>query len=268
MTVITIVSDYGWKDPYVAALKGNLLQEIVNPNIVDVSHEVSHFNLREAAYIINNSYAHFPKKTIHLFCIDEAPKKNVKMLALQFKGHFFVSADNGLFSLVLQENTDYKMVEVDEVLLEDTTTAREKFAKIAGHLGRGGQLNLLGRKAKNIMQLSLPKLSLSNSGQTIVGGVTYIDHFGNAVTNISETQFIEMARGKRFEIIIPLVRNPITKVFNGFGEINNQGSIFAVFNDNGWLEIAIYKPNSKTNNAAHSLLALNIDSRITINFKP
>jgi len=266
MTVVTIISDYGWKDPYAAALKGNLHKEIENPNIVDITHDVSPFDLREAAYIINNSYTHFPQQTIHLFCVDEELKGNAKMLVLSFDGHFFVGVNNGLFSLVLGENKNFEIVEVDSVLLEDANNSNEKFSKIAGHLSRGGKLSLLGRKAKNVTQLSLPKAIVTNNNLTLIGGVMYIDHFGNAVSNISEQQFIATGQGKAFEITIPMIRRPLTKVYTGFGGMVDGANV-AVFNSSGWLEIGVYKPNHKKNNSAHSLLGLNLDSRITINFK-
>ena len=267
MTVVTIISDYGWKDPYVAALKGNLLKEIENPNIIDITHDVAPFNLREAAHIINNSYTHFPKKSIHLLCVEEELKENGKMLVLKYAKQFFVSVDNGLFSLILGENKDFEVVEVDSVLIEDATTSREIFSKIAGHLSRGGQLSLLGRKAKDIKQFNLPKASLTNNNLTLIGGVMYIDHFGNAVTNISKQQFLDLKRGKTFEIVIPMVRRPLSKVYNSFGAVPDGALNVAVFNNSGWLEIAMYRPNHKLNNSAQSLLALVIDSKITVNFK-
>ena len=68
MTIITLISDYGVKDHFVAALKGTLLNAISDVYFVDISHEIPPFNLKEAAYVLLNSYLHFPKKTIHLLC--------------------------------------------------------------------------------------------------------------------------------------------------------------------------------------------------------
>jgi S-adenosylmethionine hydrolase len=267
MAVITLISDYGWKDPYTAALKGHLLSEIESCTLVDITHSIPPFNLRETAHVLNNSYHHFPKNTIHLLCVDEELREGRKVMAMFFDDHFFIGLDNGLFGLIIQERKDFEMVDVDTVLLEDAKTSREKFTIIAGHLHRGGKLSMLGKKTTVFNQFKIPKATLSNNDSTIIGIVMYIDHFGNAVTNVTRNLFEDVAKGRSFEIIIPLVRKAITKVLKGYGEANNSGSSIAVFNSNGLLEIAIYKPGGQFNNGAHTLLGLSLDDAITIKFK-
>lgn len=267
MAVITIISDYGWKDPYTAALKGHLLSEIQDCTLVDITHSIPPFNLRETSHVLNNSYHHFPKNSIHLLCVDEEIKADRKVMAMHFDNHFFVGMDNGLFALITQERKDFELFEVDAVLLEEAKTSREKFTIIAGHLHRGGKLAMLGKKATTFKQLNLPKATLSNSESIIIGIVIYIDHFGNAVTNVTQSLFEETAKGRSFEIIIPMVRKAITKVLTGYGEAGNSGSGIAVFNSNGLLEIAIYKPGGQFNNGAHTLLGLGLDDSVTIKFK-
>ena len=146
MAVITIISDYGWKDPYTAALKGHLLSEIQDCTLVDITHSIPPFNLRETSHVLNNSYHHFPKNSIHLLCVDEEIKADRKVMAMHFDNHFFVGMDNGLFALITQERKDFELFEVDAVLLEEAKTSREKFTIIAGHLHRGGKLAMLGKK--------------------------------------------------------------------------------------------------------------------------
>lgn len=267
MAVITIISDYGWKDPYTAALKGHLLSEIKDCTLVDITHSIPPFNLRETAHVLNNSYHHFPKNSIHLLCVDEELKTDRKVMAMYFDDHFFIGLDNGLFALITKERKDFELFDVDDVLLEEAKTSREKFTIIAGHLHRGGKLAMLGKKATTFKQLNLPKATLSNNDSTIIGIVMYIDHFGNAVTNVTQSLFEETAKGRSFEIIIPMVRKTITKVLNGYGEASKSGSGIAVFNSNGLLEIAIYKPGGQFNNGAHTLLGLGLDDAVTIKFK-
>ena len=186
---------------------------------------------------------------------------------MHFDGHFFIGLNNGFFALIIKERKDFEMVEVDEVLLEEVKTSREKFTIIAGHLHRGGKLSMLGKKAIAFKQLNFPKATLSNNDSIIIGIVMYIDHFGNAVTNVTQSLFEEMAKGRSFEIIIPMVRKAITKVLTGYGEATNNGSSLAVFNSNGLLEIAVYKPGGQFNNGAHTLLGLGLDDSVTIKFK-
>ncbi len=267
MAAITIISDYGWKDPYTAALKGHLLSEIKDCTLVDITHSIPPFNLRETAHILNNSYHHFPKNSIHLLCVDEEVNTDRKVMAMYFDNHFFVGLDNGLFALITKERKDFELVDVDAVLLEEAKTSREKFTIIAGHIHRGGKLAMLGKKAIKFKELNLPKATLSNNDSIIIGIVMYIDHFGNAVTNVTKSLFEETANGRGFEIIIPMVRKAITKVFKGYGEASTNGASIAVFNSNGLLEIAVYKPGGQFNNGAHTLLGLGLDDAVTIKFK-
>lgn len=267
MAVITIISDYGWKDPYTAALKGHLLSEIEGCTLIDITHSVPLFNLIEAAYILNSSFRNFPKNSIHLLCVDEEIKAQRKLMAMQFDGHFFVGVDNGLFSLITKERKDYQLFEIDSVLLEEAKTSKEKFTLIAGHLHRGGKISMLGKKASTFKQLNFPKATLTNKESTITAVILYIDHFGNTVTNVTKSFFEETAKGRSFEILIPMVRRPITKILKDYNEANTEGSSIAVFNSIGFLEIAIYKPGGQFINGAHTLLGLNLNDSITINFK-
>jgi S-adenosylmethionine hydrolase len=267
MAIITIISDYGLKDPFVAALKGNLYQEIDNPAIEEITHQIPPFNLRETAHVLNSCYQQFPERSIHLLCVDEEVTANKKVMVMFFDNHYFVGVDNGLFSLIYQERKDFELVLVDGVLTEDANTTREIFVKIAGHLNRGGKMAVLGKKISEGKTLALPKASITNNNKTIIGGVMYIDHFGNAVTNISKALFNEIGKGQPFEINLPQVRKGITKTLEHYGEAKTEGSSIAVFNSSNMLEIAIYKPGGKYNNGAHTLLGLNIDDKITIDFK-
>ncbi|MCT4623709.1 MAG: SAM-dependent chlorinase/fluorinase, partial [Schleiferiaceae bacterium] len=146
MAIITIISDYGLKDPFVAALKGNLYQEIDNPAIEEITHQIPPFNLRETAHVLNSCYQQFPERSIHLLCVDEEVTANKKVMVMFFDNHYFVGVDNGLFSLIYQERKDFELVLVDGVLTEDANTTREIFVKIAGHLNRGGKMAVLGKK--------------------------------------------------------------------------------------------------------------------------
>ena len=266
MTNITIISDYGQKDHFVASLKGVLLQEVIDARFVDITHDIPPFNLKDAAYILSNSYLHFPKKTIHLLCVDEEPSEERPMIVVSFEGHYFIGVNNGLMSLVIQNRNDFEATQIDEKLLEGAESARDIFAKIAGHLSRGGKPGVLGRKCETLVKLNLLKPSTHSNDSGLSGVVMYIDHFGNVITNISKQLFDEIGKGRSFEIIIPGSRQPLTRILNSYREATNEGSSIAIFNSSGWLEIAIYKPGGKYNNGAHTLLGLDLNDRVTITF--
>lgn len=267
MGVVTVISDYGNKDHYVAALKGAVLCEAPSVSIVDVTHEISLFNIREAAYNIKGAFHYFPAKSVHLLCVDEKSSYNAPIIILEFENHYFVGKDNGLPSLIVQERSDFKAFEVDPRITDELPHQKEVFAKIIGHLDRGGKPEVLGRRKEEIKTVLLPNPMISAGNAKITGSIQYIDHFGNAVSNIHQNFFTEVSGSRSFEISPPRERRKLKAVYKSYHEMGLEGSLVAIFNNEGWLEIGIYKPASKNRNSAHALLGIEIDDTITIEFK-
>ena len=97
MAIITLTTDLGHKDFYQAALKGSILSQLPNANIVDISHDVSAFNIPQAAFILKNAFYYFPTGTVHLIGIDSVFNEKTRYLGLSYRGHYFVGSDNGIF---------------------------------------------------------------------------------------------------------------------------------------------------------------------------
>ena len=112
MAIITLTTDLGDKDIYQAALKGSILKLLPSVNIVDITNNVSAFNIQQAAFILKNSFHYFPDNTVHLIGIDTVFNNNTKYLAIKYKNHYFVGADNGIFSLMFNAEPD-EMVEIN-----------------------------------------------------------------------------------------------------------------------------------------------------------
>ena len=100
MSLITLTTDFGNKDHFVGSLKGALHNEIKNINIIDISHNVSPFNIIEGAYIIQNSYKNFPEGSIHIIGIDSEKTPDQNHIAMILDGHYFICANNGIMSLI------------------------------------------------------------------------------------------------------------------------------------------------------------------------
>src|SRR5271169_96394 len=106
MAIITLTTDLGDKDIYQAALKGSILKLLPSVNIVDITNSVAAYNIQQAAFILKNSVYYFPDATVHLIGIDTVFKSETKYLALQYKNHYFVGSDNGIFSLMFDSEPD------------------------------------------------------------------------------------------------------------------------------------------------------------------
>ena len=98
MAIITLTTDLGRKDNYVAALKGTILSEEIDVTIVDISHDIEPFNIQQAAYVVRNCYKDFPLGSIHIIAVDEELSLKNEHVAVKADGHFFISTDNGIFS--------------------------------------------------------------------------------------------------------------------------------------------------------------------------
>ncbi|MEO9953084.1 SAM-dependent chlorinase/fluorinase [Nonlabens sp.] len=275
MPIITLTTDFGWKDPYVGAVKGAIYKEIENVNIVDISHEVSPFNIAEAAYIIKNAYHSFPDGTIHIIGVDaEHTVENIH-IAVLLNGHYFICADNGVLALIMNKLHPEKLVEINiHDRISSNFTTLNAFVSTACHIARGGTLEVIGKPISRIRALSGVTPKISENKNVIHGQVIYIDNYGNSVSNITEDIFNEVGKGRKFEIS---ARNEhFNKIFKKYSDIVNfddeqkkrdvDGKGLVIFNSAGYLELATYKSNPLTVGSASTLFGLQINAPVIITF--
>lgn len=274
MSIITLTTDYGLKDHFVGALKGKILSEYPETTIIDISHDIDPFNTVEASYIINAAYSSFPKGTVHFIGVDIELNKENKHIVMQWNDHYFIAADNGILSMLSQKIVPQKIVNINihDRLHEDATDL-DVFVKVSCHIAKGGLLNVIGKEIKTIKQVTDLQATVLNDGDTLKGYVIYIDHFGNVVTNISKKQFLEVAKGRPYEIVLKtkniktILPNYSAIAISDKYEIKNyEGEKLALFNSAGFLEIAIFRSNPSKVGSASSLLGLNYRDVITIKF--
>jgi hypothetical protein len=265
MSIITLTTDYGLKDHFVGALKGKILSEYSEAPIIDISHDIDPFNTVEASYIIGASYASFPKGTVHLIGVDMEFNKENQHIVMQWNDHYFIAADNGILSMLSQKIVPQKIVAINiHDRLPNDATDLDVFVKVACHIAKGGLLNIIGKELKNIKQVVDLQAVAANDGSSLKGYVIYIDHFGNVVTNISKKQFLEVAKGRPYEIVMrtknikTILPNYSAIASSDKYEIKNyEGEKLAIFNEAGFLEIAVFRSNPSKVGSANSLLGLN-----------
>jgi S-adenosylmethionine hydrolase len=280
MSIITLTTDYGWKDHFVGALKGKILSEYPEARIVDISHDIDAFNTAEASYIISAAYMSFPEGTVHLIGVDAEMNKENKHIVVQWNGHFFICADNGILGLMTQKIVPEKIVAINiHDRFPAAFTDLDVFVKVACHVAKGGTLNVIGKDIPEIKRPTELQPVIAADKNSLKGYVVYIDHFGNVVTNISRQLFNDTAKGRTFEIILNERgrfgdRSNIRKIREKYSDIasgNNpvkyyEGEKLAIFNEAGYLEIAIFRSNPNTTGTATSLLGLGYRDVVTINF--
>ncbi len=276
MPLITLTTDFGTKDHFVGAIKGAIFNELDNVEIIDISHEVSPFNITETAYIVKNAYQNFPKGSIHIIGVDSELSVENKHIALQLDEHYFICPDNGVISMIASEIKPEKMVEITiHNAIISSFNVLDVFVKVACHIARGGTLDVIGKEIENYKQLTEVHPYINEDKTQIVGTVIYIDNYGNVISNISKKLFNDIGKGRDFEVI---ARNyTFNKIFRKYNEVVNfnipqeqrqdDGKKLAIFNSANFLEIAIYRSNLKTVGGASSLLGLDYRDTITVRFK-
>ncbi|KJD34258.1 hypothetical protein PK35_00045 [Tamlana nanhaiensis] len=277
MPIITLTTDFGAKDYFTGATKGAIYSELPDVTIVDISHQVSPFNIPEAAYIIQNAYGSFPKGTIHIIGIDSELNEENKHIAIKLDDHYFICANNGIMSMICAEIAPEKIVEIN---IHDKLTTSfpvlDVFVKVACHIARGGTLDVIGKSITEIKPIRNIKPYVNDDKTQIIGSVIYIDNYGNVVTNIKRSFFETIQKGRHFEIS---ARNyTFKKIYNKYSDIvkfevpenkrNDEGKRLVVFNSGNFLEIAVYKSNPATVGSASTLLGLGPLDTISINFIP
>lgn len=237
--IIALLTDFGNRDWFVGVMKAVILK--INPNvkIVDITHEVTPQDVREAGFILWNAYKYFPPKTIFVCVVDPKVGSERKILAVETKNYIFIAPDNGLLDFVLNEVEAIKAVYVENenYFLSDvsfTFHGRDIFAPVSAYISRGVDLNELGKEA----ELKIPQkifVDVSTPGD-YTGEIIYIDRFGNLITNLKISGKVE---GEvRFREYI------IEKISNTYADVR-QGQAVALINSSGLLELGIRNGNAK-----------------------
>jgi S-adenosylmethionine hydrolase len=273
MSIITLTTDYGLKDHFVGALKGKLLSEFREATIIDISHNIDAFNVAETAYIIGAAYGSFPKGTVHLIGVDIELSVENQHIAMQWNDHYFVCADNGILSMLIQKIVPQKLVSINiHDRLPNDATDLDVFVKVACHLAKGGLPNVIGKEIKTIKEVT--ELQATAQENQIKGYVIYSDHLGNAVTNISKKMFLEMGKARPYTL--QFKNQTIKTILPKYSDIGisekyplkyYEGEKLAIFNEAGFLEIAIFRSNPETVGSATSLLGLSYRDVVTIEFR-
>lgn len=257
MAIITLTTDLGYKDFYQAALKGAILTLQPHLNIIDITHSISPFNIPQAAFVLKNAFPYFPKGTVHLIGINSVFDEQVKYLAIEYKEHFFIGSDNGVFSLIFNEEPT-SIVELN--IMQDLKFLHfpltDIFAKAAAHLANGGKLLEIGIPVNEIEQrMNLQPVIETN---VIKGSVIYIDSFQNVITNISKDLFSSIQQNRDF-ILYFRKNESISQLSWHYNEVP-EGEKLCLFGISNYLEIAINKGN------ASGLLGLHLGDIVRVEF--
>lgn len=258
MAFITITSDYGNNSPYSAAVKGAIYAQLPSAQIVDISNMVAPYNVLQAAYLLKQVVWHYPLRSVHLICIDTNFASNGQFIIAESDGQYFIGADNGIFSLLFEKTpATFYVVKKEYVQENDLFPEKNLFTFLAIQLINGLPITDFAEKGeiKNIKQSLMPVIDEDQ----IRGNIVFVDGFDNAITNISKTIFEEKLATKASFKIFFSRKLAIDYISRNYSDAK-KGSELALFNESGFLEIAMNAGN------AGQLLGLKTGAPINIEF--
>ena len=275
MSIVTLTTDFGNKDYSVAAVKGAILSTFKNPKIIDISHQIEPYNVTQAAYVLKNAYKNFPQGSIHIIGVESERTPENGHIAMYFDGHYFIGADNGIFTMIKGE------IKADKIVIINihnqnaiTFPALDTFIKVAAHLSRNGSLEVIGKATNEIRELVELKPVVNAKVDQIVGSVIYVDNYGNVITNITRKLFNEVGKSRKYTIFARNVK--FKKIYETYSDAidftipkekrEEDGKKIALFNDAEHLELAIYKSNPLSVGSAYNLFGLEYRDSVTVKF--
>ncbi len=255
MAIVTLLTDSGNDDHYVAGIKARILS--VNPGvkIFDISHSISSCDIAHGAFVLRSVFREFPRRTTHLIGVNATGNRGDGYVGIQLEDHFFVGCDNGFFGLI--SNKPFQgIVELNTVNPVNTSfPERDILAAAAARLASGQALSDLGVAKAEVKRLT--DRSARTTRKQIAGHVIRVDHFGNLITNIEREAFETLSAGKGYTLQVG--GEKFRKIHTHYNQVE-PGDCFAIFNSLGVLEIGVFKGH------ASELLGLQYDSPVIITF--
>lgn len=242
MSIISLLSDFGLKDPYVAEMKGVILSISPHAIIVDISHEIDKFNIRMGAFILASAAPYFPKKTVHVAVVDPGVGTKRLPIIVETNRSFYVGPDNGLLILAAQKESIINVYQITNqkytlYSLSNTFHGRDIFAPIAAYLAKGLKPSSFGHLINDYVVPNYSKSTIKNCELT--GEVLQIDDFGNIISNISIEDFStsEIHEG---ELLSVKIGNKTLNLYfySAYGEAK-IGTPLVLFNSSSFLEISV-----------------------------
>lgn len=253
MPLVTFTSDFGTSDHYVASVKATIFSITPDQQIIDISHDIEPFNMAHMAYVLRSVYQKFPSGTVHLIGSNGSNPNNDTILLSEINGHFFVAPDNGIISLIQEQNRPVVFAISSEKISNFNTLGA---ARIACALAGGDKPEDLATHTDRYVQLMLRQVKATR--KEIAGHVIRVDHYGNLITNIKKLDFDILSKERRYSL--KFGRESVSSIHQSMVDVE-PGEAFFVFNEEGLLLIGINQGH------ASQLLGLNFDSPVNIQFE-
>lgn len=254
--IVTLTSDLGTTDYYVATIKGALLSNIKPVQIIDITHQIPAFDIVKASQILQQAYNYYPPDTVHCLLVNHQSLPEAPVCVAKYKGQYFIGPDNGFFSFLFEDEQADEMVRMDS--LSDSNYTFPFFTtylQVIQGLQQKKALHEFGQPVSSMVE----KLQLRPYLQQHIlhGYIWHIDHFGNLITNISRQVFDRACKGRKFMVEVGRYQQQqISRHYDN----RPEAAMVIFFNYAGFLEIAVRNGN------ASSLMGVDRNDKVMIHF--
>lgn len=245
MSIITLLTDFGTRDEYVGLMKGVILSVHPSATIVDITHQIDSQDIEQAAHTIHAAYRYFPVGSVHLVVVDPGVGTERALLALEMQKQIFIAPDNGVLSLLFDEEAVGAIIKITNVqyfleTISQTFHGRDIIAPVGAHIARGVELRQLGDRLELAQAVRLPNIYPKVTGDgKIIGKVVAIDHFGNLISNIDRQMLPQGGpREPKKPIRIRIGSLTIDGIDQTYGD-GRPNAPLALIGSRGYLEIAV-----------------------------
>jgi S-adenosylmethionine hydrolase len=243
--IITLTTDYGTNDHLVGTLKGVILKICPEANLVDITHNVTPYDLLDGTLAIGSAYSYFPARTIHVVVVDPGVGTERRPLLVTGENQYFVAPDNGVLSLVYEreESILVRHANVEHYYLQPvskTFHGRDVFAPLAAWLAKGSQAAAMGEEITDYKKFAMPRPKPAEGSSK--GVVLRVDSFGNLITNF-RPEDLPPAAIESGSINLQVGSQAVTRLVDTFAK-GNPGEAFAYIGSNGFVEIGVNRGNA------------------------
>lgn len=260
--IITLTTDFGWQDSYVAEMKGVILSKAPLAQIVDVSHEIAPQDIVHGAFVLSQTAAAFPAGSIHVAVIDPGVGTERDVICVTAREQHFILPDNGLMTFIVDRHEPSQIIRIDPTHLQlnqvsNTFHGRDIMAPAAAFVAEGNLAKELGVSIEHLVRIDFEPAECS--GTTCTAHVLHVDHFGNVVTNLTSQQKTLPQEGSIVSLSAKQRAFELLAV-STYGNAR-EGDLVLLQGSHGRWEIA------KVNDSANELLQLSRHDRVEFDWR-
>jgi S-adenosylmethionine hydrolase len=236
--IVTLTTDFGLADHFVGVMKGVILRICPSARIADITHQVTPFEVTEAAFLLSESYRWFPPRTVHVVVVDPGVGTSRRPIVAEAAGQYFIAPDNGVLSMIFtREKHKVRAITAEKYFLQpvsNTFHGRDIFAPAAAHVASGVLPSRLGKPIDDYMRLQQFDKPARTARRGWTGAVLKVDRFGNLITNFHTADFPDL-HGRAFEIAVG--PRKVDKTARNYAECA-PGELFLIVGSSGYYEVS------------------------------